>query len=188
MGMGAQAAEIAYTVICLAVSAFCLTSLDTCCRLGRFTLQEMFQPKAGAQPTGLQTALQNKYISTIVNLAFASLLVVAGYDKIWPLFGAANQMVAVPALMAAAVFLKKIGKGYKMFIVPMFFMALASMSSLVLTLIARVQAIVGGGLDATTMFTDVLQSVIIVPMLVLAILLLIDGCKYIFANHEVEAA
>ena len=49
-------------------------------------------------------------------------------------------------------------------------------------------AIVGGGLDATTMFTDVLQSVIIVPMLVLAILLLIDGCKYIFANHEVEAA
>ena len=188
MGMGAQAAEISYTVICLAVSAFCLTSLDTCCRLGRFTLQEMFQPKAGAQPTGLQTALQNKYVSTIVNLAFAGLLVVAGYDKIWPLFGAANQMVAVPALMAAAVFLKKIGKGYKMFIVPMFFMALASMSSLVLTLIARVQAIVGGGLDATTMFTDVLQSVIIVPMLVLAILLLIDGCKYIFANHEVEAA
>ena len=46
-------------------------------------------------------------------------------DRIWPLFGAANQMVAVPALMAAAVFLKKIGKGYKMFIVPMFFMALA---------------------------------------------------------------
>ena len=57
-----------------------------------------------------------------------------------------------------------------MFIVPMFFMALASMSSLVLTLIARVQAIVGGGLDATTMFTDVLQSVIIVPMLVLIVI------------------
>ena len=36
-------------------------------------------------------------------LEMAALLCGAGYAKIWPLFGACNQLVSVPALMAAAV-------------------------------------------------------------------------------------
>lgn len=175
---------IIFTVISLAVSAFCLTSLDSCCRLGRFTLQEMFQPKDGSAPKGIGKAMQNIYVSTIVNIALAFALVVAGYDKIWPLFGAANQMVAVPALMAAAVYLKKISRNNKMFYIPMFFMAAASMFSMVLTFKANVTHVMAGGLDAAGLFTNVIQCVFIVPMLVLAILLLVEGCKYLFGKTE----
>lgn len=170
--------QIIFTVISLAVSAFCLTSLDSCCRLGRFTLQEMFQPEDGSEPKGFGKLMQNMYVSTIFNIALAFLLVVAGYSKIWPLFGAANQMVAVPALMAAAVYLKKVGRNNKMFIPPMFFMAAASMVSMVLTFKTNVDLIMAG----TDLFTNVLQCVFIVPMLVLAVLLLIDGCKFLFGS------
>ena len=76
IGFGEQATNITYTVICLAVSAFCLTSLDTCCRLGRFTLQELMAPKDGSAPTGIRKAIQNKYVSTVVNILCAAALCV----------------------------------------------------------------------------------------------------------------
>ena len=176
--------QLIFTVISLAVSAFCLTSLDSCCRLGRFTLQELFQPKDGSEPKGIGKAMQNMYVATIVNIALAFALVVAGYSKIWPLFGAANQMVAVPALMAAAVYMKKISRNNKMFIIPMFFMAAASMLSMVLTFKTNVTALIGGGLEAAAVFTDAIQCVFIVPMLVLAVLLLVEGCKFLFGKTE----
>jgi carbon starvation protein len=177
--------SIIFTVISLAVSAFCLTSLDSCCRLGRFTLQEMFQPADGSKPKGIAKLMENMYFSTIFNIALAFLLVVAGYSKIWPLFGAANQMVSVPALMAAAVYLKKVGRNNKMFIPPMFFMAAASMVSMVLTFKTNIGILVAGATGAD-LFTNVLQCIIIVPMLILAVLLLIDGCKFLFGK-KVEA-
>ncbi len=178
--------SVIFTIISLAVSAFCLTSLDSCCRLGRFTLQEMFQPADGSEPKGFGKLMQNMYFSTIFNIALAFLLVVSGYSRIWPLFGAANQMVAVPALMAAAVYMKKVSRNNKMFIFPMFFMAAASMVSMVMTFITNV-GILTGGADAATMFTYALQCIIIVPMLILAVLLLIDGCKYLFGKDNAKA-
>ncbi len=179
--------SIIFTIISLAVSAFCLTSLDSCCRLGRFTLQEMFQPEDGSEAKGFGKLMENTYVSTIFNIGLAFLLVVAGYDKIWPLFGAANQMVAVPALMAAAVYMKKVGRNNKMFLIPMFFMAAASMFSMVLTFKSNMGIILGGATGAT-LFTYGIQCVFIIPMLILAILLLVDGCKFLFGSAASQKA
>lgn len=178
--------SIIFTIISLAVSAFCLTSLDTCCRLGRFTLQEMFQPKDGSEAKGLAKVMQNVYVSTIVNIALAFLLVVAGYSQIWPLFGAANQMVAVPALMAAAVYMKKVGRNNHMFYIPMFFMAAASMFSMILTFKTNITGILAGA-AGVNLFTYAIQCVFIVPMLILAVLLLVDGCKFLFGKAAQKA-
>ena len=182
MGLGEKAASIAFTVISLAVSAFCLTSLDTCCRLGRFTFQEFFTPAEG-EKTPMQKTLTNKYVATIINLGMAALLCGAGYAKIWPLFGACNQLVSVPALMAAAVFMKRMSRNHKMFIVPMFFMAAASLFQLVLSFRNNVATIMAGG---ASLAAPIMQCIIIVPVFVLAIALLWEGCKALFGKETAK--
>ena len=184
IGFGEQATNITYTVICLAVSAFCLTSLDTCCRLGRFTLQELMAPKDGSAPTGIRKAIQNKYVSTVVNILCAAALCVAGYSTIWPLFGACNQLIAVPVLMTAATWLKQQGKGHKMFYVPMVFMALASVSQLVMSLISYGRALFA---DFSTWGTNGLLVVIDFLILVLAIATLVEGFGFLFGKRKPKA-
>ncbi len=45
-----------------------------------------------------------------------------GYSKIWPLFGAANQLLAALALLTVCAWLGNIGRNNKMFYIPMIFM------------------------------------------------------------------
>ena len=111
----------------------------------------------------------------------------AGYAKVWPLFGACNQLVAVPAFLAIGTYLKKIGKKNQMLYIPIVFMSIATLTSLFFTFKNNLMAIIGGGLDATTMFTNVLQCVIIVPIVVLAVILIIDGGKVLWGKTQKAA-
>ena len=43
-------------------------------------------------------------------------------------------------------------------------------------------ALLGGGLDGAAVFTNVLQNVIIVPIVILAVILLIDGGKVLWGK------
>lgn len=182
MGFSDSAASIAFTVISLAVSAFCLTSLDTCCRLGRFTFQELVAPKKGEEDAHpVRKVLSNMYVATIVNIAVAAILCVGGYATLWKLFGACNQLVAVPALMAAAVYLKSIGKKHTMFYVPMFFMAAASMSQLVISFVTYGKALLSG---AGKWNVEGLLCAFIIPIFGLALSLLIEGCKVLFKKNK----
>ena len=178
MGFGEGAVNVTYTIICLAVSCFCLTSLDTATRLGRFMFQELFATKK----SGEKNILSNMYVATIVTVLAALALTVAGYTKIWPLFGACNQLVAVPAFLAIATYLKKIGRNNKMLYFPIIFMSIATLTSLVLTFKNNLMAIIGGGLDGAAMFTNVLQDVIIVPIVILAVILIVEGSKVLWGK------
>jgi carbon starvation protein len=57
-----------------------------------------------------------------------------GWAVIWPLFGAANQLLAALALIAVAVWLKKSGKLNLMLIIPSAFMFAVTLTALVLLL------------------------------------------------------
>lgn len=94
------------TFASLAISAFALTTIDTTARLGRYTFQEFFEDFKG--PAAF---LKNKYAATIITVAAASLLAVnkGGTMSIWPLFGAANQMLAALALLTVTAYLSHKG-------------------------------------------------------------------------------
>ena len=158
------------TVIALAYSAFCLTSLDSATRLGRMIFQELFEDASES----VRKIFGNKYVATLITVVLSAALASAGYQKIWPLFGAANQLVAVPAFLACSVWFKHMGKNNKMFLIPMFFMLAATMTSLVMSFCTNVSLLMAG----TGAFgKEGLQCIIIVPVIILAIILVIDGLK-----------
>ena len=101
--------SLVFTLINLAVSAFALTSLDSVARVGRLSFQEFFLDEGVTDEnmTPFQKVVTNKYFATIITLVLAFLLAKVGYAEIWPLFGSANQLLSVLALVACAVFLKK---------------------------------------------------------------------------------
>ena len=186
MGLSAKAGSVAFTVISLAVSAFCLTSLDTCCRLGRFTFQELFAAKEGEENAHpIRKALSNMYVATIVNVGIAAILCVGGYATLWKLFGACNQLVSVPALMAAAVYMKSVGKKHGMFYVPMFFMAAASLGQLGISFVQYAKALIGG---TGKWNVEGLLCVFIIPIFILAVSLLVEGCKVLFSKKNKATA
>ena len=115
---------IIYQMLVLAVSVFCLTSLDTATRLARYMFQE-FWLNEGETPkdaTGVRGVLANPYVSTAITVVLGVALGLTGYSKIWPLFGAANQLLAALGLMAVCAWLGHVQKNNKMFFFPMIFM------------------------------------------------------------------
>ncbi|MBZ4653923.1 MAG: carbon starvation protein CstA [Peptococcaceae bacterium] len=144
----------------LALSAFALTSLDTATRLGRFIFQEFFS-EAGQQ----DSILTNRFVSTTITVAAGGFLAFNGYAKVWPLFGSANQLLAALALIAVAVYLKKIGKNNKMFTIPTAFMFAVTLTALYFLVKANMAAsnfiLVGFG----------------IALFILAVILLIQAWK-----------
>jgi carbon starvation protein len=112
----------------LAVSAFCLTTLDTATRLARFAFQEFFQ---SSSPRPATTLLTNRFAATLVTLAVCFVLVRSGgTDRVWPLFGSANQLLAALALLAVSVWIGR-RTGKNAFVrYPMFVMFAVSLSAL----------------------------------------------------------
>ncbi|MBN1283687.1 MAG: carbon starvation protein A [Proteobacteria bacterium] len=112
----------------LAVSAFVLTTLDTATRLGRFALQELFAPRKGAAHNIVSG---NRYVATILTVAAAGALAYSGkWKMIWPIFGAANQLLAAIALLAVSIWLKRAGGKSAFLRIPMFAMFAITLSAL----------------------------------------------------------
>ena len=183
-GSGAQ--SITYSLLILAVSAFCLTSLDTATRLARYMFQE-FWVKPGEDPknlTGARKVLTNPYVATAITVVIGIALGMTGYAKIWALFGAANQLLAALGLLAVAAWLGKIGRNNKMFIIPMVFMLLVTLTSLVFTIITQVGLITSG----TDVTWGIVRGVIAVLLIILAIDLVVEGVKTLSKQAKTKNA
>ena len=168
--------ESLYTLLILTYSAFCLTSLDTATRLARFMFQEFWlEPGQTAKDVkeGWKKVLVNPYFATILTVVLGILLGMTGYSKIWGLFGAANQLLAGLGLLAVATWLGNAGKNNKMFLFPMAFMMVVTISSLVLIVKNQLGLISAGGAD----WGPYAQVVFGVLLIVLAIVLVIEGVQ-----------
>jgi carbon starvation protein len=120
--------DFAIGFVALTVSAFALTTLDTCTRLARFTLQEYFEDIKN--PVAAKIS-QNRYLSTtVVVILSVLLLATGGFTTLWPIFGSANQLLAALALLTIAVWLIKQKISATFVMIPMFFMFTVTLTSL----------------------------------------------------------
>ena len=128
--------NVMYQMLVLAVSVFCLTSLDTATRLARYMFQE-FWLVDGETPADVK---DNRKI--LVN---------------------PYQLLAALGLIAVCAWLGNAGKNNRMFYIPMCFMLLVTIASLVQTIIAKLTA--GGDI------WNYIQALIAVLLIVLAVVL-----------------
>lgn len=167
-------------LLTLAVSVFALTSLDTGTRLSRFMFSELFLKEGEAtykDAKGVRKVLAHPVVGTTVMVLIGCILGGLSLSQIWGLFGAANQLLAGIALMAVAAWLGNAGKNNKMFYIPMAFMLIATLTSLVLTVINKVKLIGGMVAGKAAEWGDWFQLILAAAMAVLAIILVIEGIQ-----------
>jgi carbon starvation protein len=115
----------------LAISTFLLTTLDTCTRLTRFLIEELFSWRNEA----------SRYLGTALALSLPCILVFQqfpgadgtlqpAWKAIWPLFGATNQLLAALALLTFVVYLKVSKVGYRFALLPAVVMIVMPMTAL----------------------------------------------------------
>ncbi|WP_448902038.1 carbon starvation CstA family protein [Eubacterium sp.] len=174
--------SLVFTLINLAVSAFALTSLDSVARIGRLSFQEFFLDEGVTDEnmTLFQKVVTNKYFATVITLVLAFLLAKVGYAEIWPLFGSANQLLSVLALVACAVFLKKTKRQGWMLWVPMFFMMAVTFTALGMTIYKLSGAFATTGLS----LGNTLQLIFAVLLLILGVIVAVQGVKKLFEKNE----
>ena len=107
----------------LALNTFVLTTLDSAVRITRFIVQESVGEKI--------VLFKNKYVCTILVVFFSYLIgATGGWQKIWPIFGATNQLIAAVALFVIATWLMAMGKPTKFALYPAIFMVVTTIGAL----------------------------------------------------------
>lgn len=167
--------DTVYTLLTLAVSVFALTSLDSGTRLARYMFAELFVPEGKTRDdlTGAAKFFSHPFVATGIMVVIGCGMGFMNLSQIWGVFGAANQLLAGIAMLAVAAWLGNIGKNNKMFFVPMVFMLAATITSLCMTIIAKVKLIAGAG----AAWGDWFQLIWSVGLIVLAVLLVVEGVK-----------
>ena len=160
-----KAVSVCFITMC--VSALAMTTIDSVARIARMSLQEFLNPGEGKEATGVAAFLMNKYVATIVTLGLGYILCLAGYMNIWPLFGAANQLLAALVLISIAVFLKTTGRKGWMLYIPMTVMFLVTMTALVMSVYGIICKLGDGSF---VFMVDGLQLIIALALMTLAIL------------------
>ena len=182
--------QVLFTLLVLTYSTFCLTSLDTATRLGRFMFQEFWIDATKGETvdnvTGVKKFLANPYVATVITVVAGVMLGLNGYAKIWALFGSANQLLAALALLAIAAWLGNAGKNNKMILFPFGFMLIVTIASLIINTKTQIGLITAGGAD----WGPWVQAIVGVLLVVLAVVLAIEGVVTIknqFSKKEVKA-
>jgi len=107
----------------LILNAFIFTTLDTATRIARYLTQELFR-------------LKNRFIATLVVVALSGWLGLSGeWNQIWPIFGAANQLIAALTLIVVTSWLLSSRKPVIYTVVPTVFMILTAIGALFLKIV-----------------------------------------------------
>ena len=177
-GMSEYVAKCSMT---MCVSALCLTTLDSVARIGRMSMQELLYDEDGKAHTPLTQFLTNKYVATIVTLAFGFVLSLGGYNNIWALFGSANQLLGALVLIALAVFLKTTGRQGWMLYVPMTVMLAVTMTALCMA-VGNIFVKIGAG--KFVFLTDGLQLIVAVLLMALAVMVAYHCLRKLFEKPQ----
>lgn len=107
----------------LMINAFVVTTLDTSTRLARFVLEEL---GAGVPVAG------GRWGATLITVGAAGWLGASGgYDRIWPVFGATNQLVAALALLVVSAWLVGLKRPRRYTLAPALIMLATTVAALI---------------------------------------------------------
>ena len=194
--------DVVFTLINLSVSAFALTSLDSVARVGRLSFQELFLDESirDEDMGPVRKLLTNKYFATVFTLVLAYFLTQVGYDSIWPLFGASNQLLSALAFLACAVFLKRTKRKSFMLWVPLFTMSAVTFTALIITIWKLASGIASGtyrwvagmtttvdGASVLTAWGAGMQLVFAVLILALGVVVVAQGVRKLLERTPAEA-
>jgi carbon starvation protein len=119
------------TLIAVIVISFAATTLDTSTRIQRYItteLGQMYHIKI----------LTNRFVAAAI-AAFTPLILVFGgeglsWKRLWPIFGAMNQMLAGLSLLVLSVYLFRKGRKTIFTLIPMMFLIIMTSTAMVLSL------------------------------------------------------
>jgi carbon starvation protein len=120
----------------LLLEGFLVTTTDTIIRLSRYLLEEFWKGIFETPPA----FLQNRAVNTVIIAGLAGVLAFnQGYRAVWPVFGAANQLLAALTLIAATAWLLKNGKRIWFTLLPAIFMMVTTIYALWMLIQKNVQ-------------------------------------------------
>ncbi|MGJ8652387.1 MAG: carbon starvation CstA family protein [Opitutaceae bacterium] len=167
--------QIGLTFATLAVSTFLLTTLDTCTRLTRFLMEELFNWRSQS----------SRYLGTFIVLLLPAIAAFGTYTApdgtvlpvwkaIWPLFGATNQLLAALALITFVVFLKHRRIAFAFALVPAAVMVVMPIAALVMMVFQHGAFSMLGG--------------IALAMVLLGLYVTVMSLKFVMAPPAIEIA
>ncbi|WP_019239999.1 MULTISPECIES: carbon starvation CstA family protein [Enorma] len=177
---------LASVFMTMCVSALALTSVDAVARIGRLSFQEFFAKTndaaedAGANATGAAKVFSNTWVATVLTLALGLALAFGGYNNIWPLFGASNQLLGGMTMITLAVFCKCTGRKGFMLYVPVAFLLASTFTSLVQSIIGCVNALQTSGMAVIA--TSGLQLVFAILIVILGVIVAYNCLKELFTK------
>ncbi len=115
----------------LLLEGFLVTTIDALVRLSRYLFEELWSTLFDNPPAWLRSRVFNSFL---VIAGFMSLTFTNAYLKIWPIFGAANQLLAALTLIAVTAWLAQKAKTYWFTAIPAAFMVVTTITSLVMLL------------------------------------------------------
>ena len=178
---------LATVFMTMCVSALALTSVDAVARIGRLSFQEFFAKgddaaeDVAAENTGLAKVFSNTWVATVLTLALGFALAFGGYNNIWPLFGASNQLLGGMTMITLAVFCKCTGRKGFMLYVPVAFLLACTFTSLVQSIISCANALAAGGMAVIA--TSGLQLVFAILIVILGIFVAYNCLKELFTKE-----
>lgn len=179
-------ATVATVFMTMCVSALALTSLDAVARIARTSFSEFFAQSNDAlaidkPQTGAMRLLMNPWFATVVTLIPGFALAFGGYQNIWPLFGASNQLLGGMTMITLAVFCKVTGRKGAMLYVPVAFLLCCTFTSLAMSIMGCVIALSTQG--AAAIATSGLQLVFAVLLVALGLIVAYNCLKELFTKE-----
>ncbi len=161
---------------------FILTTIDAGTRVGRFLLQEFLGNfyKPFSNPSWLPGAIST---TTAIVFGWAYFIYTGSVSTIWPMFGIANQLLAIVALAVVTTYLVNVGRARYAWVtlLPMCFVVTTTMTAGALTIkntflpLARTPG---------KAFQGYLNTSLTVIMMAAVIIILADAARRCWATHR----
>ncbi|MDH4211273.1 MAG: carbon starvation protein A [candidate division WOR-3 bacterium] len=148
------------------LKTFIMTTLDSATRITRYISEELFGETLGI------SIFRNCYFNTFVVIIAALWLSLGSWQSIWPVFGAANQLVASLALFVVTAWLLSRNKPVKHALYPALFMLFTTVAALLYQLLQFINQGKYG------------LALVAVLLLVLSLFMLVEAIQVVRHRHK----